>query len=122
MTLSWEQIAIEAVDPSALGRWWLEALGWVLVDDDPEAFEIQPAAGQTPGLLFLQASGPKNKKNRLHLDFRPDDQEREVARLQALGARPADIGQGEVSWKVLLDPEGNEFCVLSAPTDASDPG
>jgi hypothetical protein len=53
-------------------------------------------------------------KNRLHLDFRPDDQDAEVSRLLALGARPADIGQGEQSWVVLRDPEGNEFCVLGA--------
>ncbi|GAB2789372.1 hypothetical protein GCM10027073_21910 [Streptomyces chlorus] len=53
-------------------------------------------------------------KNRLHLDFRPDDQAAEVARLLALGARPADVGQGEQPWRVLADPEGNEFRVLSS--------
>ena len=51
-------------------------------------------------------------KNRLHLDFRPDDQDAEVERLIALGASRVDVGQGEVSWVVLADPEGNEFCVL----------
>jgi hypothetical protein len=54
----------------------------------------------------------KTVKNRLHLDFRPDDQELEVDRLLALGATRVDIGQGERSWVVLADPEGNEFCVL----------
>jgi hypothetical protein len=51
-------------------------------------------------------------KNRLHLDLRPDDQGAEVERLVSLGAGHADIGQGEHSWVVLADPEGNEFCVL----------
>ena len=54
-------------------------------------------------------------KNRLHLDFRPDDQDSEVARLLALGARRVDVGQtGDEPWVVLADPEGNEFCILSS--------
>ena len=55
----------------------------------------------------------KSVKNRIHLDFTPDDQDAEVSRLLALGARHVDIGQGEQSWVVLADPEGNEFCVLA---------
>jgi hypothetical protein len=54
----------------------------------------------------------KTVKNRLHLDFRPDDQDLEVDRLLELGASKVDVGQGEQSWVVLADPEGNEFCVL----------
>ncbi|RNE66608.1 glyoxalase [Cryobacterium tepidiphilum] len=64
--------------------------------------------------LFLNVPEPKTVKNRLHLDFVPDDQAAEVERLVALGARHVDIGQGEQTWVVLADPEGNEFCVLSA--------
>lgn len=56
----------------------------------------------------------KAGKNRLHLDLRPDDRDAEVARLEGLGARRVDIGQGDVTWVVLADPEGNEFCVLEA--------
>ena len=57
-------------------------------------------------------------KNRLHLDFRPDDQDAEVARLLALGARRVDVGQtGDEPWVVLADPEGNEFCILSSAAD-----
>jgi hypothetical protein len=54
----------------------------------------------------------KAVKNRLHLDLRPVDQAAEVARLEALGARRVDVGQGEVSWVVMSDPDGNEFDVL----------
>ena len=113
MGMEWEQVIIEAADPGGLGRGWATALGWVVVNDDPDEFEIQPSAGVMPGLLFAHAAGPKVAKSPLHLDFRPDDQQAEVARLLALGARPADIGQGDVPWVVLHDPEGNEFCVLS---------
>ncbi len=112
MGLEWEQVVIAAQDPAALGRWWCEALGWVVVDDEHPVFEIQPQAGQTPGLLFLPLERPKQGQNRLHIDLRPDDQAAEVERLRAMGASPVDVGQGDVSWVVLADPEGNEFCVL----------
>lgn len=112
MGLEWEQVVVEAVDPKRLGQWWCEALGWVVVDDAPQVFEIQPGVDRFPGILFLQCQDPKGPKNRLHLDFRPADQKAEVERLLSLGASRIDIGQGDVSWVVLADPEGNEFCVL----------
>ena len=66
-------------------------------------------AGQTVAVVER-----KPGKNRLHLDFVPDGQAAEVERLIELGATRADIGQGEQTWVVMADPEGNEFCVLSA--------
>jgi Glyoxalase-like domain len=113
VALEWEQVVIQAVDAVALGRWWADALGWVVVDDDPDAFEIRPTPDRLPGLIFEPVSEPKTGQNRLHPDFRPDDQDAEVARLLARGAIRADVGQGaDVPWVVLADPEGNEFCVL----------
>ncbi|MFJ6727630.1 VOC family protein [Streptomyces sp. NPDC091281] len=112
MTLRWEQVIVHAVDPAALGQWWASALGWVVVHSDDDEFEIRPAPDQTPGLDFVRVEEGRTAKSRLHLDFRPDDQAAEVARLEALGAKRVDIGQGEQSWVVLADPEGNEFCVL----------
>ncbi|MFF7331211.1 VOC family protein [Streptomyces sp. NPDC090306] len=112
MTLEWEQVIIDATDHAALGRWWAEALGWVVVTDSADEFEIRPAPDRLPGLLFTPVPEAKTVKNRLHLDFRPEDRDAEVARLLALGAARADVGQGEQPWVVLADPEGNEFCVL----------
>ncbi len=114
MSLEWEQVVVDAEDPVALGRWWAQALGWVVVEEAEDEVEIRPSAETMPGLLFEPVRDGKTGKNRLHLDFRPDDQQAEVARLLALGARHADVGQGEPSWVVLADPEGNEFCVLSS--------
>jgi hypothetical protein len=114
MAVEWEQVMVDSSDPGALGRWWAAALEWVVVNDDPEEFEIRPAADRIPGLLFARVPEPKTLKNRLHLDLRPDDQAAEVARFERLGARRVDVGQGDVSWVVLADPEGNEFCVLSS--------
>lgn len=105
---------MDAKDPESLGRWWAEALGWVVVNDDPNEFEIRPSPDRLPGLLFVPVPEPKTVKNRLHLDFRPLDRDREVERLLGVGASRADVGQGEQSWVVLTDPEGNEFCILSS--------
>ena len=113
MALQWEQTIVDAVNPAALGQWWANALGWVVVDDGGE-FEIRPAPDRLPGLLFAPVREAKTQKNRLHLDFRPDDRDAEVERLLSLGAVRVDVGQGDQSWVVLADPEGNEFCVLSS--------
>jgi hypothetical protein len=112
MSLELEQVVVDAVDPVALGRWWSEALRWIVVNDDPGEFEIRPEEDRLPGLIFEPVGHRKHAKNRLHLDLRPDDQDAEVERLIALGASRVDIGQGDVPWVVLADPEGNEFCVL----------
>jgi hypothetical protein len=64
-------------------------------------------------LIFVPVPEAKHSKNRLHLDFRPDDQQPEVERFLRAGVRHVDIGQGTQTWVVLADPEGNEFCVLS---------
>ena len=112
MSLEWEQVVVATPNPAVLGQWWCDALGWVVVDDSPPVFEIQPAPGQLPGILFLPVDDPKQGKNRLHIDFRPDDQGAEIERLLALGATRVDVGQGDVLWAVLADPEGNEFCIL----------
>ena len=85
-----------------------------MVNDDPEEFEIRPTPDRLPGLLFARVPETKTIKNRLHLDFRPDDRDAEVERLLAMGATHADVGQGEQPWVVLADPEGNEFCVLGS--------
>jgi predicted enzyme related to lactoylglutathione lyase len=118
MSLEWEQTIVNALDPGGLGRWWQQALGWVVVNDNPDEFEIRPAPDRLPGLLFVPVPEPKTVKNRLHFDFRPDDRDAEVERLVSLGATRADMGQGEQPWIVLADPEGNEFCVLSAHSTA----
>ena len=119
MTLDWEQVVVDARDPAALGRWWATALGWEVVDET-DVFEIRPAPDRLPGLLFVRVAEPRSGKNRLHLDFRPEDQASEVRRLLSLGASRADVGQDEsATWVVLADPEGNEFCVLSGRAPAA---
>lgn len=113
MSLRFTELCIDAVDVHSLGHWWAEALGWPSeVTEDGDVLLRPPDGG--PVWLFLAVPEGKAVKNRLHADFAPDDQDAEVARLIGLGARHVDIGQGEQSWVVLADPEGNEFCVLAA--------
>ena len=118
MSLEWEQIIIDSPDPLRLGRWWARALDWVIVDENDTEIEIRASADRLPGILIGVDRGEKVVKNRLHLDFRPDDQAAEVARFLELGARHVDVGQtGDEPWVVLADPEGNEFCILSSAAD-----
>ncbi|TFV55491.1 VOC family protein [Mycobacterium sp. PS03-16] len=112
MALRFTDLCIDAADTHALGSWWAEALGWSReFTDDGDVILRQPGGG--PNWLFLAVPEAKTVKNRLHVDLTPDDQQAEVDRLIALGARHVDIGQGEQTWVVLADPEGNEFCVLA---------
>jgi predicted enzyme related to lactoylglutathione lyase len=113
MSLTFEEICIDAHDAGALGVWWSKVLGWRnYVDKDGDVvLEAPPGAG--PNWLFIEVPEGKGVKNRLHFDFRPDDQQAEVDRVVGLGARHVDIGQGEQTWAVLVDPEGNEFCILA---------
>ena len=115
MSLRFDTLAIDAHDPEALARWWAELLGWTVEVEEPDEVAVVPPEGEKASeLLFLKVPEGKAVKNRLHLDLRPDDQAAEVARAEAMGARRVDIGQGDVSWVVLADPEGNEFCILRA--------
>lgn len=114
MGLRFSDVCIDAADIHALARWWADALGWPAEPTDDGDVVLRAPAGAGPDWLFLAVPDDKVVKNRIHFDFTPDDQQAEVDRLIALGARHVDIGQGEQSWVVLTDPEGNEFCVLSA--------
>ena len=128
MTSRLTEISIDCADPAALAAFWCEVLGYAVLDTTDDLVEIGPSRGPDAELLKAVRRGPvaptlflakvpegKVGKNRLHLDVSPVDctQAEEVARLEALGARPADVGQtGAESWVVMADPEGNEFCVL----------
>ena len=116
MTLRIATITIDCAGPQALARWWANALRWSITYDSPDEVVIEAPEGETASpLLFIKVPDDKVVKNRLHIDLRPDDRDAEVARLEGLGARRVDIGQGpDVPWVVMADPENNEFCVLRA--------
>ena len=113
----------DARHPAGLARFWAEALEGYAVrpyDDaeierlaglglTPETAPSVAVDGPGPTLFFQQSEAPKATRNRVHLDLRAADPEQEIARLCALGARVRDTHE---AFTVLLDPEGNEFCVL----------
>jgi predicted enzyme related to lactoylglutathione lyase len=106
-------IVVDANDPGRLARFWAESLGWRIEIDDPHEVEIAGAEHDV-NVIFVPGAGPKMHKSRVHLDLRTDsDVAREELRerLLALGASDVDLGQGDVPWGVMADPEGNEFCV-----------
>jgi hypothetical protein len=125
MASKFTELAIDCADPSGLARFWCSVLNYEVQDEDDGIVTIGPPVapdGQNhlgpvpPTLTFAHVPEAKIVKNRLHLDVSPTDREQdeEVRRLLGLGARHADVGQGpDVSWVVLADPEGNEFCVLA---------
>jgi hypothetical protein len=131
MALRWYTVVLDCQDIHAQARWWAGVLGWKLAfeaddeaaiipeheEDRPLSAEEWPAAG--PAMVFVPVLEGKAVKNRLHLDLAPhitDDRDALIESLLAQGATRVNVGQDEskASWSVLADPEGNEFCVLSA--------
>jgi predicted enzyme related to lactoylglutathione lyase len=116
MGVKLRSLAIDCNDPERLAAFWLAVFDWCIVSrDDDGAVQIGPVDQPDVRLSFEFVPGAKNGKNRLHLDLSPSDQATELDRLIGLGATQADIGQGDVPWVVLADPEGNEFCLLRSP-------
>ena len=119
MTLSLDTITFDCADPKLLAAFWAAALGMVVDDEDDDgAFVVDPE-GNSKRLFFQSVPEPKRVKDRIHLDVRPSgSMAAEVARLKELGATEEGLVEVENSfWTIMLDPEGNEFCVLRGPED-----
>ena len=131
MALHWYQTAFDAHDIAGLARWWADVLGWRIGFEDADEVEVLPPEAndepkddvaawqaQRTCLVFVPVPEGKTVKNRLHIDLAPhidQDREAEIEVLLAKGATRVDVGQpADVTWTVLADPEGNEFCVLSS--------
>jgi len=130
MALKWWSVVVDCRDLHAQARWWAETLSWhVLLDDEHEAVVVPKHVSEvptseeewrrlSPALVFVQVAEGKTVKNRLHLDLAPfasDDRQALVEELVLRGASAVNVGQDDaaVTWTVLADPEGNEFCVLT---------
>ncbi|MBV9097682.1 MAG: VOC family protein [Frankiaceae bacterium] len=130
MALRWYTVVVDCHDIKAQARFWAEAMDWKLVYEAEDEYVIVPSWVDDgtmrdmpwerigPGMVFVPVPEGKSVKNRLHIDLAPhtsQDRDAEIARLESLGAKRVDVGQSpDVSWTVLADPEGNEFCVLSS--------
>ena len=123
MASRFSELILDSHEPRKLADFWSEVLGYKTLEEDDSVVEIGPEEPTAEGirqgpipptLVFVTVPEDKAMKNRIHIDVSPIDctREQEVERLLALGAKHVDVGQGEQSWVVLADPEGNEFCVL----------
>lgn len=118
------ELVLDCADPELLARFWSGVLGYVELGREEGAIEIGPAdvgfGGLQPTIVLSPSDDPRTGKLPLHIDVNATDrdQDAELERLLALGARRADVGQtGDESWHVLADPEGNEFCLLRKRLD-----
>jgi len=132
-----ENVVMDAADPQRLGRFWEAALGSERLTDEPDGFETRIAieGGPVLDLCLQRVPEPATEPPRLHLDlYGGGAQAATVERLLSLGASHLDVGQGDVPWVVLADPEGNAFCVMedrpsyagtgpiaALPLDSADP-
>lgn len=120
MSCRFVELAIDCKNPVLIARFWAEVLDFSVLSEEVGLVSIGPdedaESGRHPVLTFAQVPEEKSVKNRLHLDVRPNDctQDEEVERLLSLGATYSEVDGSDFSWVILLDPEGNEFCVLSA--------
>jgi hypothetical protein len=109
-------IAVDAVNPRTVADFWCAVLDWVVLEEDEAGISIGALDGGMPTIDVCRVPEAKSIKNRLHFDLRADgaEQPAELQRLLDLGAKPVSVGQQpDVTWVVLADPEGNEFCLLS---------
>src|SRR5688572_22111896 len=124
MACRFSELVVDSRDPEGLAAFWAAVLDYrVLGREDDGAVEIGPESGfggAAPTVVFALVADPTPGKVRLHIDVSPTDrdQDAELQRLLDLGATPADVGQtAEMTWHVLADPEGNEFCLLKRRLD-----
>jgi predicted enzyme related to lactoylglutathione lyase len=118
MTLVIDWVIVDCEDVEKMSAFWSATLDLEHVWTGPRGGHVLTAKdGSKRRLAMFPVGEAKAGKNRVHFDLRPDDQDAEVRRLEQLGATRIDIGQADVSWVVMADPEGNEFCVLRAMSD-----
>jgi predicted enzyme related to lactoylglutathione lyase len=119
MACRWTELVIDANDPKKLAGFWSRVLDYPITEQSERLAEIKGQAGTA--IVFVQVPGPKAVKDRILINVNATDrnQMEEVARIKELGATEVDVGQQDVTWVVLADPEGNEFCVLRSRVSAT---
>ncbi len=105
-------VTIDCADPQRLVAFWTEAADYRVANDFGGFVILVPASGQGLALGLQQVPEQRVGKNRAHIDWHADDRPAEVERLVKLGATVVDEQSVPgLTWNVLADPEGNEFCV-----------
>ncbi len=108
------ELVIDCADHGEVVDFWAAAFGYERREVNEQYVALVPPerAPGMPPLLFQKVPEPKVVKNRVHLDTHGESMSAEVARLRELGATViAERSLGQLTWTVMADPEGNEFCV-----------
>jgi len=123
VALAFDTIVVDCADPVKVATFWAAAMGFEIVEPDPEDTFVDDPSGASKGMFFQKVPEPKVAKNRVHIDVRPTgSMAEEVERLKGLGATVRGfIEEGGSFWTQMRDPEGNEFCVLRGPEDGWSP-
>ncbi len=123
MSVSILAVIFDCHDPRAEAEFWARVLVSEVSERNPDEFQVRDPVTGGGSLYFMKVPEPKASKNRLHLDLLTgESMDAEVSRLVAAGAELVDVREDPPSlsnpdrWAVLLDPEGNEFCVTSTAT------
>jgi predicted enzyme related to lactoylglutathione lyase len=110
-------LVLDCSDPERLAEFWALALGYVSLGTFGSYVALVPSGRPGPMLLLQRVDEPKAVKNRMHFDIEVPDIHAEAARLVALGATRVSeqpLTEHGTSWLLMMDPEGNEFCVCDA--------
>jgi predicted enzyme related to lactoylglutathione lyase len=114
----WNSVQVDRADPVALASFWATVLGSEIHDrlgDPPHYVSVEPSAPGGPWISFQRVAEPKIVKNRLHLNLTVDNLDQACERIEALGGRRvpgSDLAEYGFRWRVMVDPEGNEFCLV----------
>jgi predicted enzyme related to lactoylglutathione lyase len=106
-------VVIDCIDPERLAGFWAEALGVELAAHWHQYVILTPTIDGGPALAFQQVPETKAGKNRVHVDLTVDDLDRASAQVERLGGTViGDVEEDGVAVRVVIDPEGNEFCLV----------
>ena len=113
MTAFIKYVTFDCADPRRLSAFWSGVTGYKFVTKEDDFAALAPPDHRgVRGILFWRVPEPRTAKSRMHVDLATKNPEEEIERLVALGATKVEFREGNgSSWTVMLDPEGNEFCI-----------
>ncbi|WP_167001938.1 VOC family protein [Mumia sp. ZJ430] len=112
------EVAVDAADAPAIAAWWADVLGTDAADEDGVS-AVAPPGAPFDAFVFATVPEPKTVKNRIHWDVTGGADA--VDALVRRGARVLRAPDAVVSWTVMADPEGNEFCVFGDEALSEEP-
>jgi len=106
-------VVVDCEDPTTLAEFWSRMLGTEVVQRIDDQFVLLAKPEHGPGLAFQKVPEPKHDKNRLHLDLEVGDTDAATEKILGWGGSQVTGDQelGGHTWRVMADPEGNQFCI-----------